>query len=385
VTALIKVMAYPRDPNPHEEDLYDEIERLGALRRYVGELTRSHGANLLLLPAELCVRRVQGYRILHLHWFFAVQLSGPSRGPFLRRLARWYLIAVVQLCSAAGIAVVWTAHNGLAHEPCVDDDVFALQQLTTLCSAVIAHSPATIAALAAMGCEIRRVAVIPPGAPKLVAHAAPLSRNGDQNRVRALFIGRIEVYRGVEDLLNAVASPNAPEGLELVVAGECRDAALATRLSGLVAKSRVRVEMRIGKLSDDQLARELARADLVVLPFRDVTSSGSVDLALAAARPVLIPAISALAGVPAACAWRYDGTTSGLIAALSDAVRTPPERRFVMSEAAQRYASQRSWPIAARATYELYSDVLRLSAEKFRGKKIQPRKAISSKDTAGEH
>ncbi|MGB9112910.1 MAG: glycosyltransferase, partial [Acidimicrobiales bacterium] len=231
MTTAMKVMVYPRDPNPYQEDLYAELQRLGVSHRYVGELTPSRSANQLLLPAEICVLRARGYRIFHLHWLFGMQLRGASRFQSLRRLSRWYLLAILRLSRALGVAVVWTVHNALPHEPTFDDDVFARQQLTTLCSAVIVHSRTTMAALSAMGCEIRRVAVIRPGVPKLATSAVPLSRNADRNRVRALFIGRIEVYKGVEDLLDVVGSPSAPEGLELVIAGECRDAALATRLA----------------------------------------------------------------------------------------------------------------------------------------------------------
>lgn len=370
MTAIPKVMIYSRDSIPRQDDLYDELERLGVVLRHVGELTPSRRANLILLPAELCALRLQGYRILHLHWLFDVQPRGSSRWLFSRRISRRYLLAVLHVSCSAGIAVIWTVHNVLPHELLMQDQVQVRQQLTALCSAVVVHSRATLAALTAMGCEPRQVAVIRPGAPHVAYGAVPTSRNETRSVVRALFIGRIEAYKGVEDLLEVAASLGAPDGLELVIAGECRDAALTARLASLFAKSRVRVEMHIAKLSEDALTAELARADLVVLPFRDVTSSGSVDLALAAGRPVVIPALPSLDEIPAACAWRYDGTINGLRAALSEAVSTSPERRGAMSEAAQRYASQLSWSVAARATYELFSEVLRLNAENFRGNKI---------------
>jgi glycosyltransferase involved in cell wall biosynthesis len=358
MTTVPSVMVYPRDPNPYQEDLYGELERLGVRHRYVGELTGSRSLNLLLLPAELCALRVQGFRVLHLHWLFGVRLRGAPRFVSIRRISRWYLLVVLRLSRAVGIAVVWTAHNVLPHEPVFDDDVRARQQLTAACSAVIVHSQTTRAALEAMGCEIRRVAVIRPGAPKVATDVAPPSRNRDRTHVRALFVGRIEVYKGVEDLLEVVASPAAPQRLELVIAGECRDAALASRLAALVARSRVRVEVRIGRLSDAELARELTLSDFVVLPFRDVTTSGSVDLAIAASRPVLIPALLSLAEIPEDCAWRYDGTPSGLLRALTDAAESTSQQRAAMSAAANSFASRLSWPVAARATYELFRDVL---------------------------
>ena len=90
---MIRMLVLPRDPNPYQGLLYGALGRLGVRVRYLGELTRSHTVNLLLLPAELAWHRMAGARVVHLHWVSATfTLPGARRFPVLRRLGQaWFL------------------------------------------------------------------------------------------------------------------------------------------------------------------------------------------------------------------------------------------------------------------------------------------------------
>ncbi|HUZ21100.1 MAG TPA: polysaccharide biosynthesis C-terminal domain-containing protein [Acidimicrobiales bacterium] len=345
-----QLLAYPRDPNPYQESLYAKLRPLGVERRYVGEATRSHTLNLMLLPVELAARRVAGHRCLHLHWTFGFTLPGARRYPTLRLVMRWYLVAVLDLCRLVGIRVVWTAHNALPHERVFDDDERARQQLMARCAGVIAHHRSTLARLAELGCLLPASAVIPPGPPQLAAPAG--SRRGRRGRLRVLFVGKLAAYKGVEDLLEALAGPGAPSRMTLVVAGECRDADLAARLAEGAARSLVPVELKLERLSDEELAALLCSADVAVLPFRSVTTSSSVALVLSAGCPVIIPDLPALADVPVTCAWRYDRSGEGLALALRRACNASADQLAFMSDAARAHAETASWATAAAATKE---------------------------------
>ncbi len=222
-----QLLAYPRDRNPYQESLYEELRPLGVDRRYVGELTRSHTLNLVLLPFELAALRIAGHRCLHLHWTFGFTLPGERRYPSLRLVMRWYFVALLELCRLGGIRVVWTAHNVLPHDRVFDDDERARQQLMARCTGVIAHHRSTLARLAELGCLLPASAVIPPGPAKLAAQAGGGSRRGRHGRLQVVFVGNLAPYKGVEDLLEVLAGAGAPSRMTLVVAGECRDAGLA--------------------------------------------------------------------------------------------------------------------------------------------------------------
>ena len=84
--------------------------------------------------------------------------------------------------------------------------------------------------------------------------------------------------------------------------------------------------------------------------YRRVTSSSSAVMMLAAGLPVIIPDLPSLADIPESCAWRYDGTITGLARALETASRTSIQVRLAMSSAARALVTDRSWDQAAAAT-----------------------------------
>ena len=81
----MRILVLPReDTNPYQELLYGEMRRQGAQITYLGELTRSHTLNLLLLPLEMAIRRLGGARVVHLHWVYAFGLYGSGRSAATR-------------------------------------------------------------------------------------------------------------------------------------------------------------------------------------------------------------------------------------------------------------------------------------------------------------
>ena len=106
---------------------------------------------------------------------------------------------------------------------------------------------------------------------------------------RLAYVGLIRRYKGVETLLAAFASTaeQAPD-LRLHVAGRPSSAELAEELRRLGAVD-PRVTLTLAFLSDAELADQVGRAELVVLPYREMHNSGGVLTALSLGRPVLVP------------------------------------------------------------------------------------------------
>jgi glycosyltransferase involved in cell wall biosynthesis len=115
-----------------------------------------------------------------------------------------------------------------------------------------------------------------------------------------------------------------------------------------------RVVLRLGRVPEDEVTSLLAASDVVVLPFRRITTSGSAMLALAHGRPLIVPDLAALADLPPGAVIRYDGSIPSLAAALAEAARADEPVLGAMSAAATAYASGASWPeISARTLAEM--------------------------------
>ena len=352
-------MVHPRAANPYQALLYSNLEQLGVEHRYVGELTGSQTLNLILLPFEVTIGKLQGYSCLHLHWVFRFSIPLIGDHCAVRRLMRWYFVGILTLCRALGVAVIWTAHNVLPHTSVFDNDRLARRQLAARCASVIAHNEATLQELTAMGCEIASSSVIRHGPySQRVAHDEKRGVPATSDHFRLVFFGSLLEYKGVQDLLGVLISHELPSTLSCVIAGSCDNPELTGRIIDMARHCRIPLELRLEYLLDDDLIDLLASADVVVLPYRQVTTSGSVIMALGAGCPVIIPESPALSDIPGTSAWRYDGSHSGLAEALLQAASTSAERLAEMSVAARAYVATLSWEDAARATRDVFHDAV---------------------------
>ena len=354
----MRVLALPRDPNPYQGLLYGEMRRLGVSVRYIGEPTRSRTLNLLLLPLELLAGRIAGARLVHLHWVFAFALPGEGRFPVLRRLAYAWFRVWLRTCRMLRMRLVWTAHNVLPHQPVFADDVSARRALVGASDLVLAHSGSALAELAVLGAVPRRSAVIEHGplgpAPSAGTLRTPGSPGSGEGPRQFLFFGKVEEYKGVEDLLAAFLALPGGIPARLTVAGQCDDPRLRSRLHELARRGGGRIALRLEHVPTAEVAPLLSDADAVVLPFRRVTTSGSALLALSHGRPLVVPDLAGLADLPDQAVLRYKGGVPGLAEALARLAHADRGVLAAMSAAASEHLSQTTWQeIAERTAVEM--------------------------------
>lgn len=352
----MKVLAFPRDDaTPYQRLLYGEMRGLGVQVRYAGRLTRSHTLNLLLLPVELAAGRVATVRFVHLHWVFTFAFPGSRRFRIMRRLSQAWFVICLRTIRILGMRLIWTAHNVLPHEPVFADDVAARRTLVAFSDLVITHSRSALDELAALGAPPRAHAIIAhgpllPGTP-YVSLRVPGSGEGPR---QLLFFGRVNTYKGVEDLLEAFMTVQADNGMHLTVAGECTDPALRHRLEERARACGDQLALRLAHVPDEEVTQLLAAADGVVLPFRRVTTSGSAILALSHSRPLVVPDLAAFDDLPDQAVIRYDGTVPGLAKAMAQVANADGATLASMSAAAGSYAAATSWGhIAVHTTSEM--------------------------------
>ena len=355
----MRILVLPRNSgNPYQELLYQEFRHRSVDVTYIGSLTPSYTLNLLLLPVELVVRRIAGAQVVHLHWVYNFAPYGGDRYRLLRRAAQMWFVFFLWTLRLVGLRLVWTAHNVLPLQPAFSDDLRARRQLVSKCDLVIAHSRATLEELAALGIVPRLTVVIPHGPFRPVSQpeSPRASRDGSRSR-RLLFFGNILEYKGVDDLLVAFAALPPDLDVRLTVAGQC-DEKLRPVLAELAARSPARVELRLERLPDEELARLLTEADVAVLPFRRSTTSGSALFALCHGRPIIVPDLPGLAELPEEAVFRYDGTIRGLTCALTEAILADASKLARMSAAADAYCARTNWGEIAEQTLDALRKVL---------------------------
>lgn len=107
-----------------------------------------------------------------------------------------------------------------------------------------------------------------------------------------------------------------------------------------------------GQVPDDRMQVFLRAADVLVLPYRDVLTSGSAILGMTFGLPVIAPRIGCLPETLEGCSILYDADQpSGLPDALGQAIAADLR---ALGERAAAAAAELSWgPIGAR-TAALY-------------------------------
>src|SRR3954451_10969496 len=75
----LRVLSFPRDPNPYQELLHAELRRRGAIVSYIGSETPSQSLNVALLPLRIAIGRLRGARLVHLHWLYPFGLHWTDR------------------------------------------------------------------------------------------------------------------------------------------------------------------------------------------------------------------------------------------------------------------------------------------------------------------
>lgn len=281
------------------------------------------------------------YDVFHVHWPENLQRGSN----WWRTLVRQALTATLMLrLAGTRTPVVRTLHNTQPHEPGGFLERALLDWCDRRTSAWIRLNPTT--------------AVPRPGPVRTILHShyrdwyKDLGHDGSEPG-RLLFFGLLRPYKGIEELLRAFGAADDP-GLRLVIAGRPMDAGLRDQIEDMERQD-PRVTARLEYLDDTQLADEISRAELIVLPYRRLHNSAAALLALSLNRPVLLP----------------EGAEAGSLAAEvgSGWVRTftPPLDREDLTSALDSLAewsptsrpdlSARDWEEAAAAHVALFRSV----------------------------
>ncbi len=141
------------------------------------------------------------------------------------------------------------------------------------------------------------------------------------------FFGGIRPNKGIENLISAFQSIN-DDNFRLVIAGKPNKPMEYAQTLVDLAKTDKRISFFYEQIPDDKVQIFMNSADIVVLPFSKILTSGSAILAMSFKRPVIVPSMGCLSElIKIDAGWKYvPGDTESLaeaitIAASSDFVQ----------------------------------------------------------------
>ena len=289
--------------------------------------------------------------VIHLH------CTNPVKLLYLHNLAR------------LGRPLVATAHVVTPHERIRFQEAI-YRRVHRLADLIIAHSNFDRNRLEReFDVPPERVAVIPHGE---YGFFEPAQEPTDRQEARrtlglgsddevALFFGYIREYKGLDVLLDAwPAVAEARPAARLVVAGDPVQLGSERRQQLQRQAERVGAVHRFGYVPFEDVSRYFAAADVLVMPYRHISQSGVLYLALALGVPVVATRVgglpemlrdgdSALLVPPES----PDELAAAVARALGDA-----ELRSRLAAGGRRVAESHSWPAVAEQTERAFLRLL---------------------------
>lgn len=296
--------------------------------------------------------------VLHLHWIDQY-IKGEI---WITKLIYGIKFLVdVLLVQLSGCRVVWTIHNTVSHDAKFPRlERWVQQRLIQLVHRVIVHSQAALEEVSSVyRFNLSKATVVPHGHYRSVYKPAinpTQARNllGLPERGRVyLNLGMIKPYKGIESLLHTWQRDLEHESdRTLLIVGKATDEKYGQTLLEQ-ANTMPNVILRHGFVDDDQLHLYFSAADVVLLPFSKILTSGSLILAMSYGKPVIAPKIGSISEtLGQASALLYNSNDSyGLSRAIEASTHLCLKTiRQQVIEACDRL----SWQHIAKTTYKLY-------------------------------
>jgi len=299
--------------------------------------------------------------VVHFHWLHPLCLA-TRRSMALRRTV--IFIAQLLVLKLLGIKIVWTVHNLKNHEnQHLDLDRFCTTVVARIADAILAHCEAARQDVITMFAlkNTDKVFAVPHGnyvnyyENKIDRVEARKSLDLDDANLAFLFLGAIRPYKGVLELLDAFKHLQH-DNIRLVIAGKVShsDQATTELFEQKIADDK-RVKFIPGFVADDQIQHYMNACDVVIFPYRDVLTSGSVLLAMSFDRACIAPQKGCIGEVlDRAGSFLYDiDGVDGLRHSMQSAIQKQ-SALLEMGQHNRQLAEAYSWTRVAEMTVNIY-------------------------------
>lgn len=290
--APVSVLSIPdyRGGNPYQSNLEKALSE---------EVTYGNYDSLLPVCRSILFEDIT---VVHLHWLSAF-FTGET---YRQTVKRFFLFCVwLVLIRMKGIPIVWTVHNVRIHDSQYPRFERAFKRrfiLSGFCRRFIVHCTAVQEDFLTeynLPHRIReRIEIIPHGhyldnyENDITQEAARESLDLPQSATVFLFFGNLCPYKGIEGLIDTFQMTDL-EDSHLLVVGNPSSEEFRRILEGKCA-GHDRIHTTFEFVPDDDIQGYMNAADVAVLPFRDITTSGSAILAMSFGKALIVPRLGCL-------------------------------------------------------------------------------------------
>lgn len=328
----------------------------GLLRNALGE--QGIAVRVIAQPLRFFLASLMGERpdVLHLHW-----VHPTSRNLLLSIIKFCLFQAGLTLFRLRHVRVFWTIHNLEFHEKRYRWlDRLNNRLVAGKVDAAFVHGQGAIPLVrAAVGLPANRIHHVPHGNYADAISGLALSTSAEKRGEGKTFLyfGLVRPYKGVLVLIEQFRRLEG--AATLIIAGDPQGAEMRQQVEE-AARPDQRIRLQLGYLPDDELARLISACDVVVLPFKDVFTSGSLVMAITWGKPVIVPSLGVIREyVNDSCAVFYAADDDrGLFRALQTVLEMESYQLAEKGRNAKVLSEKLDWAISGAKIAEVYRSYL---------------------------
>ena len=328
--------------NPYQYFLADMLSQFGLQIEFLSKLPRE----------DWFLQNAKGTTILHIHWVSPLYIRH-------WKTPLWFARFIIKLILARllGYKIVWTVHNILPHKD--KNPVFNVLgrlSMAILANDIIFHCRYAREEFTSRFLRKKNLHIIPHGN-YLNWYKPLIKKTKAREKLRIhrdafvyLFFGKICVYKGIQDLLSSFKQSKDPK-VVLLIAGHCdpEEESALYKMSG----DDSRIHLLPGFVDPNDVHYYLSAADVFVVPFRNVLTSGSAILAMSYGLPVIAPAIGCLPEtIKPNAGILYDSAGGNELYKALESIKELDVKS--MGADAYRLAKCLDWQGIAEKTYKIY-------------------------------
>jgi glycosyltransferase involved in cell wall biosynthesis len=354
----LKVVHLPYEPNPYLRELADKL-RAEHHEIIFGRTINFQLVNLSILYA---LAKHRALDIIHLHWQHPFFLSKTKLGALLKSFVT---MVQLHLAKALGKRIIWTVHNLKNHMNMHRDlELFFSGLLAKLADAIIAHCPSAKSEIQKRfktGAE--KIIVIPHGN-FINKYENVISRQEAKTTLGLrstdfvfLFFGTIRRYKGVLKLIQTFKRLQAAD-TRLVIAGYPKvDRFRKTIEQQALLDDRIFLMLQYIQANDVQIY--MNAADIVILPYHDVLTSGAALLGMSFGKPLIAPRRGCIPDLlKGGGSFTFDpDKRDGLLQAMREALKKESQLKRIGRRNLQE-AERLGWSEIAKMTSIVYQQCL---------------------------
>jgi len=236
----------------------------------------------------LRVGRTKPGDVVHIHW---MHHAYQNRNPLLFVAKSSVFVATLLYLKLRNVRIVWTIHNLYPHRmKFIGMERFMRKTICRLCDELIVASESIKRkASAEFGVPAGKLTVVKHG--HYAGAYAPRGRNvrrqyGIEDDADVyLFLGAVQAYKGIDDLIEAFRAART-ERTYLILAGKA-DKETEAYLRGAEDTENIVMDLRF--IPNEEVADLIGAADVMVLPYKEITTSGSAILGLSFRKRLVMP------------------------------------------------------------------------------------------------